>query len=537
MIKSVSLCIAVFLLSASQVSGIDEWALWFQPWWLNQAHSITEMPDECFLVGGGHSILKLTRDGNYVWKWDYQWISFSTDTQPTVDGGAIAVGDTGYKYPDDIKLVKVSGTGLLEWNMVMDAWESLSGTSICQMPDNGFILAGYVRTEFPFRDYDLLLVKLSSSGTIEWVRRWDRSEHDEPFCVEPTHDSGAIVCGRTGYRYEKRRDMWILKLDAAGMIEWQKLYGGPKREEAHSIQQAQDGGYIVAGWESSFAGPDGALVLKLDAFGEIEWQKSYKTSDKPLHAACIHPDPSGGYILTGGGWEQNSLPWYMKISALGDPEWSTRFTGRVGAGVWITPVGSGGYAAAGWREGEEWINDRWLTFEKPLLLRLGVDGKIGACDFFQEQKITALETDLRPQPTSVQTRIVDISPAEEEVTQVSARAEREVLCGGANIHDLDPPLPVSAQMLENRSLLYREYLNEIVWDVNPKNEEKAIRAYRIFEDTGSGWAQICEVPSSTFRFLHRHVHSNQDYIYYIVAVDELGAVSYPDLIKVAKLED
>ncbi len=243
----------IFLLSLHRELLAENWALWFQPWRLSPVYSISVLPEEAFLVGGGQSVLKLDKEGNFLWRWDYQWISNSTDIQPTFDGGAIAIGHTGYNRLTDIKLVKVSATGLLEWNVVLEAFEWLNGTSIHQMSDGGYILAGYTRTEIPFR-YDFLLIRLAQKGTVEWVRRWDRSEHDEPLCVEVTRDGGCIIAGRTGYRYVKRRDVWIMKLDATGSVEWQNIYGGEGREEAHSIQQTQDGGYIVAGWESSFAG-------------------------------------------------------------------------------------------------------------------------------------------------------------------------------------------------------------------------------------------------------------------------------------------
>lgn len=76
-------------------------------------------------------------------------------------------------------------------------------------------------------------------------------------------------------------DYWILKLNASGSIQWQKSLGGSLGDGANSIQQTQDGGYILAGYSSSsdgdVTGNHGSTdywVVKLNSLGNIQWQKS-----------------------------------------------------------------------------------------------------------------------------------------------------------------------------------------------------------------------------------------------------------------------
>jgi hypothetical protein len=65
-------------------------------------------------------------------------------------------------------------------------------------------------------------------------------------------------------------DAWILKLNANGEIEWQKTYGGAGFDLAHTIGQTEDGGYVVGGWTDSFGAGNGDMwILKLDANGEM----------------------------------------------------------------------------------------------------------------------------------------------------------------------------------------------------------------------------------------------------------------------------
>ena len=72
------------------------------------------------------------------------------------------------------------------------------------------------------------------------------------------------------------RDWWLLKLDPAGVVQWQKTYGGTGNDVITSIQQTSDDGFIVAGGTMSFgAGGEDIWLVKLDSTGVITWQKTY----------------------------------------------------------------------------------------------------------------------------------------------------------------------------------------------------------------------------------------------------------------------
>ena len=109
----------------------------------------------------------------------------------------------------------------------------------------------------------------------------------------------------TGYTYsfeDEHTDLWILKLDCAGKVEWQKTYGGDMGEGGGSIDQTRDGGFIVGGCTTSFgAGEGDTWVLKLNPLGEVEWEKTYGGvfSDGP---ASIKQTTDGGFIMA-GDWE------------------------------------------------------------------------------------------------------------------------------------------------------------------------------------------------------------------------------------------
>lgn len=112
---------------------------------------------------------------------------------------------------------------------------------------------------------------------------------------------GYIVAGNTrsfGALFEEIPDIWVLKLRVDGSVDWQKRYGGGYWENALSIQQTNDGGYVVAGWTTSFSRGYDAWVLKLTADGTVEWQKAYGGGGSD-DAESIQQTIDGGYILAG----------------------------------------------------------------------------------------------------------------------------------------------------------------------------------------------------------------------------------------------
>ena len=117
--------------------------------------------------------------------------------------------------------------------------------------------------------------------------------------IQQTSDGGYIAAGYTKSFGAGNEDVWIMKLNADATIIWEKTYGGPNNERANSIQQTSDGGYIVGGWIHPFGvGHIDMWVLKLDSDGNVIWQKRYGgTGDD--RAMSIQQTNDGGYIVGG----------------------------------------------------------------------------------------------------------------------------------------------------------------------------------------------------------------------------------------------
>ncbi|MEO7264960.1 MAG: hypothetical protein ABIW38_08610, partial [Ferruginibacter sp.] len=110
-------------------------------------------------------------------------------------------------------------------------------------------------------------------------------------------------------------DYWILKLNISGNIQWQKLYGGANDEGFPRIQLTSDGGSIISGYSSSSntgnlvglinAGSLDIYILKLDASGNIQWQKLYGGTllEQPFGIRVLN---DGSYIIAGNTSSSNS---------------------------------------------------------------------------------------------------------------------------------------------------------------------------------------------------------------------------------------
>ncbi len=252
--------------------------------------------------------------------------------------------------------------------------------------DGGAILGGYTnspasgdKTENTVSFNDMWIVKVDASGNLQWEETIGGSNTDQAYDVMQTADGGYIVAGmsQSGISGDKTEpllgsaDMWILKLDNDGDIEWQNTIGGSANDQAQQIRQTADGGYIIGGWSSSGISTDkteanmGAgfstdyWVLKLDASGNIQWQNTIGGSDyEYLYALELTDD--GGYII--GGSSESPLSgdkteanlgstdyWVLKLDATGNIQWQNTIGGNTTDNLLsIAPAFDQGYVLAGY---------------------------------------------------------------------------------------------------------------------------------------------------------------------------------------------
>jgi hypothetical protein len=178
-------------------------------------------------------------------------------------------------------------------------------------------------------------VKLSSSGTIQWQKCLGGSSGDRANSIQQTTDSGYIVAGITESNdgdvtgNNGTYDYWIVKLNSSGTIQWQKCLGGTVSDYAFSIQQTADSGYIVAGYSDSndcdVSGNHGIYdywIVKLNSSGTTQWQKCLGGTGID-YAFSIKRTTDSGYIVAGNsysndgdvaGYHGNADYWIVKLN-------------------------------------------------------------------------------------------------------------------------------------------------------------------------------------------------------------------------------
>ncbi len=297
-------------------------------------------------VDGNHGycdfwVVKLDENGAIQWQ---KCLGGSSNDQAysiqqTKNGGYIVAGWTwsndgnvsGYHGYTDFWVVKLDPNGNIEWQKCLGGSYDDRAYSIQQTSDGGYIVAGWTwsndgNVSGNHGNADFWVVKLNEYGTIQWQKCLGGRYLDLAYSIQQTSDGGYIVVGETrsndgdvsGWHegYDENgytADMWIVKLDRDGNIQWQKCLGGSGNDQAYSIQQTSDGGYIVvgetrsndgdvSGWHGGYdengdPKPD-MWIVKLDSNGNIQWQKCLGGSDYDV-AESVQRTSDGGYIVAG----------------------------------------------------------------------------------------------------------------------------------------------------------------------------------------------------------------------------------------------
>ncbi|MES2748306.1 MAG: T9SS type A sorting domain-containing protein [Bacteroidota bacterium] len=219
---------------------------------------------------------------------------------------------------------------------------------------------------------DFWVIKLAANGNIQWQNTFGGSGADTAYSVDLTTDGGYILCGSTSSNdgdvtgHHGSEDAWIIKLNSLGGLSWQKAIGGSSSDRLYDIKNTSDGGYIAVGSTSSING-DLALddhqgkqwSVKLDANGVIQWQKTYGGSGQD-NALSVIETTTGGYIIAGStnssdgdvtGLHINdnySDSWIVKLSTNGALQWQKTLGGmEIEIGTDIKQTSDGGYIFSG----------------------------------------------------------------------------------------------------------------------------------------------------------------------------------------------
>lgn len=333
----------------------------------------------------------------------------------TSDGGYILLGwsysqdgDIGNQppgYSANCWIAKMDAVGNITWKRTIggSGWDV--GLDIKQTKDGGYIVAGHTYSEDgdmvspALGGSDALIFKLDASGNIQWLKTYGGSREDVFISIEETADGGFIAAGYTGSDdhdvsgHSMDYDAWIVKVDGAGEIQWQRCVGGINRDVAWSVKPTPDGGYAFTGNNGGsvngdindpFAQPD-LTVGKLDAQGNLLWQKKYGGS-KYERGCKLLVTNDGSLVVTGYNTSPDGDPiafygatdiWILKLDEQGNLLWQNVFGGYNYEDPYsITQTSDGGFiigAGSSSVSGDVSVNHGGTDF---WVLKLDVNGRL-----------------------------------------------------------------------------------------------------------------------------------------------------------------
>ena len=238
------------------------------------------------------------------------------------------------------------------------------GESIQQTSDGGYIITGSTES-FGNGAKDVWLIKTDNEGNLEWNKTFGGENDDIGYSVTQTNFGGYIITGSTESFGNGGKDVWLIKTDSQGNEDWNQTFGDILNDVGESVQQTADGGFIIAGWTYSFSnGNSDSWLIKANSNGGEEWSKNFggSNADVGLSVAQLN---DGGYIVTGYTESLGSAAkdaWLYKTDMQGNALVIELFGGSGDdIGESVLQTNDGGYIVTGYTESfGNGGNDIWL---------------------------------------------------------------------------------------------------------------------------------------------------------------------------------
>ncbi|MBO0822849.1 MAG: hypothetical protein J2P27_03195 [Actinobacteria bacterium] len=413
--------------------------------------SLTQLPDGTVVVGGSDGnqpnycykrshpyrggvwlVAARPSGGQNVWQQLYSTCSFAAQSagviSGTPDGGLILVGGD-FANPACLLgcgwFAELSGQGSILWQHDLTGAPAAGAAALAMLPDGSFVTVG-AETTTPAYTPQALIMKVTAAGSLQWSRSYDETDQSFPGAISGanfvfnsirhTSDGGFIASGVADAKFSAgyAHVLVVMKLDASGAVQWSNVYygtnwlSGPGGSSPFPIFQTADGGYVVSGTVqgSSYPFQNLFFLLKLDAQGNVTWQKGYGgvngTFDYTSEQGGAAATSDGGYVLAGVSdvFQQYTNGWIVKTDGSGNILWQKSYTGLTSTGGNtfndVIQTSDGGFAATG----GSWTPDPTYGGPGLWLVKIDPDGSIGTCNCAQDTNTVPQALDLAAYPAS-----------------------------------------------------------------------------------------------------------------------------------------
>lgn len=266
------------------------------------------------------------------WEKTYRGIDYTNEFAAggiqSRDGGYLSVGATGNCFPDvvcrDLYLVKTDRFGALEWEKIIGGGDHDHGADLIETAKGDIIVAGLTKSSGA-GESDAWIIRMDADGEILWEQTFGGTGADEGTAILGTTDGHILVLGRITIPGTSQTDMWLMKLDGEGNLQWEQTYGDATNDGGSELIATSDGGYALFGYHNK----DG-WIIKVDGSGNIQWDKLFNYGNTP-NTNCGIADgrqtADGGYMLAGSAYDMGATitqatdVWLIKLDVAGEIEW------------------------------------------------------------------------------------------------------------------------------------------------------------------------------------------------------------------------
>jgi len=372
MIKNISILLLFYIILSNSLLLNIQYAQSPDTMWtktlggdsLDEAMCVQQTNDGGYIIVGFTSsfgtgdndvwLIKTNDFGDTLWTKTFggTYRDYGSTVQQTSDRGYIIIGstmsfDTMYY---DVWLIKTDDSGDTLWTKTFGGSRHDIGCYVEQTTDEGYILTGYTNS-FGLGGYDALLIKTDKYGNTLWTKTFGENNDDFVLSAQQTSDSGFILTGHKYYHSARPHDTWLIKTDASGDTLWTRTFARNGSDMGKSVQQTNDGGYIVTGSAESFgAGKSDIWLIKTNSLGHTLWTKTFGGSESD--GGYSVQQTTDGYIILGqtkSFGAGNYDVWLIKTDDYGDTLWTKTYGGTSDdAGYFVQQTNDGGYIITGY---------------------------------------------------------------------------------------------------------------------------------------------------------------------------------------------
>lgn len=216
----------------------------------------------------------------------------------TADHGFLLLGKT-HSYGNgvyDVYLIKTDEMGNVIWTKTYGTPFDERGEDLKLTSDGGIIITGATVTDQnPYDNYDVYLIKTDAQGNVEWEKSYGYDNNDFGLSVIETDDSGFLVSGMSYNGADM--DVYLIKTDNYGTELWSRTFGTTELDRGSDIIKAGDGNYLITG------SLNGTCLIKIDGSGNEIWSKTYDNYESEGRNLCRLS--SGNLLITGWAGSAN----------------------------------------------------------------------------------------------------------------------------------------------------------------------------------------------------------------------------------------